>query len=196
MFRSLYIWFWGLFGNVDWFDVFEIFGDLINLLLQFGRDQGKDFLNTYWGRLVYRFVVSVEWWRNLWSKFHRDFLSKGVQISVSYEWIPFGLIDRGNEIPDCLSDTIEILKVIRCQDRRWWTLFYFLFSSLFYFSFLFYSHVLFLKQLGLGFISHAVTSVTNWWRSHQTDHGTWENGVEGTRIKWRYTAWTTHAGLM
>jgi len=59
-----------LFGNVDWFDVFEIFGDLINLLLQFGRDRGKDFLNTYWGRLVYRFVVSVEWWRNLWSKFH------------------------------------------------------------------------------------------------------------------------------
>jgi len=55
---------------------------------------------------------------------------------------------------------------------------------------------LFLEQLGLGSISHAVTSVTSWRRSHKTDHGTGENGVEGTRIKWRHTAWTTHVGLM
>jgi len=83
-----------------------------------------------------------------------------------------------------------------CQDRWQWTLFYFLFSSLFYFSFLFHLHFLFLEQLGLGFISHAVTSVTNWWRSHKTDHETWEKGVEDTKIKWCHTAWTTHAGLM
>jgi len=38
---------------------------------------------------------------------------------------------------------------------------YFLFSFLFYFSFLFLFLFLFLEQLGLGFISHAVTSVTN-----------------------------------
>jgi len=68
------------------------------------------------------------------------------------------------------------------------------FFSLFYFSFLFL--FLFLEQLGLGFISHAVTSVKNWWQSHKTDHGTWENGVEGSGTKWRYTAWTTHASLM
>ena len=36
-----------------------------------------------------------------------------------------------------------------------------LFFSLFYFSFLFLFLFLFLEQLGLGFISHAVTSVTN-----------------------------------
>jgi len=54
--------------------------------------------------------------------------------------------------------------------------FYFLFSFIF-FSFLF------LEQLGLGSISHAVTSVTNWWRSHKTDHKTWENGVEGSGTK-------------
>ena len=88
----------------------------------------------------------------------------------------------------------------KCQDRWRWTLFYFLFSFLFYFSFhflfIFFFIFLFLEQLGLGFISHAVTSVTNWWRSHKTDHKTWENGVEGTRIKWHHTAWTTHAGLM
>jgi len=85
----------------------------------------------------------------------------------------------------CLLNVGHMLEFISylCQDRWQWTLFYFLFSFLFYFSFLFHSHVLFLKQLGLGFISHAVTSVTNWWHSHQTDHGTWENGVEGTRIK-------------
>jgi len=67
-----------------------------------------------------------------------------------------------------------------------WILFFVLFSFI----------LLFLERLGLGFISHAVTSVTNWWRSHKTDHGTWKNEVEGTRIKWRHTAWITHAGLM
>ena len=73
--------------------------------------------------------------------------------------------------------------------------FYFPFSFI-WFLLSFYFFFLFLEQLGLGFVSHAVTSVTNWWRSHKTDHETWENEVEGTRIKWRHTAWTTHAGLM
>ena len=70
------------------------------------------------------------------------------------------------------------------------TLFYFIFLFFFLFNFLF------LEQLVLGVISHAVTSVTNWWHSHKTDHRTWENEVEGSRTKWRHTAWTTHAGLM
>ena len=83
-----------------------------------------------------------------------------------------------------------------CQDRWWWTLFYFLLSLYFTFLFFFLFNFLFLEQLGLGFISHAVTSITNWWRSHKTDHGTWKNEVEGSGTKWRYTAWTTHAGLM
>ena len=47
----------------------------------------------------------------------------------------------------------------------------FYFYFLFYFIFLFFSFLfLFLEQLGLGVISHAVTSVTTWWRSHKTDH--------------------------
>jgi len=70
--------------------------------------------------------------------------------------------------------------------------FIFCFSLYFIFSFSF----LFLEQLGLGFISHTVTSVTSWWHNHKTDHGTWEKEVEGSRIKWRHTVWTTHAGLM
>ena len=71
--------------------------------------------------------------------------------------------------------------------------------TLFYFSFLFFFFLfnfLFLEQLRLGFISHAVTSVTNWWHSHKTDHKTWEKEVEGSRTKWRHTAWMTYAGLM
>ena len=72
--------------------------------------------------------------------------------------------------------------------------FSFLFSL--YFIFLFFSIFLFLEQLGLGSISHTVTSVTNWWRSHKTDHGTWKNEVEDSGTKWRHTVWTTHAGLM
>ena len=73
--------------------------------------------------------------------------------------------------------------------------FYFLFSLYFIFI-LFFSYFLFLEQLGLGFISHAVTSVTSWWHSHKTDHKTWENEVEDSGIKWCHTTWTTHVGLM
>ena len=71
---------------------------------------------------------------------------------------------------------------------------YFIFSFHFIFFFLF--KFLFLEQLRLGFISHTVTWVTNWWHSHKTDHRTWENEVKGSGTKWRHTAWTTHAGLM
>ena len=48
-----------------------------------------------------------------------------------------------------------------CQDRGQWTLCYFLFSLYFTFLFFFLFNFLFLEQLGLGVISHAVTSVTN-----------------------------------
>ena len=52
-------------------------------------------------------------------------------------------------------------------------------SSHFLFYFLFYFSIfLFLEQLGLGLIGHAVTSITTWWHSHKTDHKTWENEVE------------------
>jgi len=78
-------------------------------------------------------------------------------------------------------------------------LFYFLSYFIFLFlflSFIFYFYFLFLEQLRLEFISHTVTSVTNWWHSHKTNHRTQENRVEGSGIKWRHTAWTTHVGLM
>ena len=54
-------------------------------------------------------------------------------------------------------------------------IFRFSFYFILFFFFLFFSF-LFLEQLGLGFISH------------KTDHGTWENRVEGSRIKWRHIA--------
>ena len=61
-----------------------------------------------------------------------------------------------------------------CQDRWRWTLCYFF---LFIFIFLFFSfsfNFLFLEQLGLGVISHAVTSVTKlmaWSRDQSRDLG-------------------------
>jgi len=73
-----------------------------------------------------------------------------------------------------------------------WFYFSFYFTLLFFLLLIFY----FLEQLRLGFISHAVTSVTNWWCSHKTDHETWKKEVEGSGTKWHHTAWTTHAGLM
>ena len=79
----------------------------------------------------------------------------------------------------------------------------FLFHSSFLFSFLFYFSIfLFLEQLGLGWISHTVTSVTTWWCSHKTDHETWENLVEDSRtddvIQYGHhmlASWTTHGCL-
>jgi len=79
--------------------------------------------------------------------------------------------------------------------------------SPFYFSFLFscsfiFLFFLFLEQLRLRLIGHAVTSVTTWWRSHQTDHKTWENLVENSRTDdviqhghHMLTSWTTHGCL-
>ena len=60
---------------------------------------------------------------------------------------------------------------------------YFTFHFYFYFYFhsVLFCYFLFLEQLGLGLICHAVTSVTTWWHSHKTDHETWENLVEDSR---------------
>jgi len=68
-----------------------------------------------------------------------------------------------------------------CQDRGRWTLFYFRFPFFILLFFSFSFKFLFLEQLGLGFISHAVTSVTNWWHNHKTNHEMWEKEVEGSR---------------
>ena len=59
------------------------------------------------------------------------------------------------------------------------SLFYFIFY--FYFIFNLFFHFLFLEQLRLGLIGHNVTTVT-WWQSHKTDHKTWENLIEDSRI--------------
>ena len=70
-----------------------------------------------------------------------------------------------NRIVTLLYSTFERVPIIfyytNCQDHQWWTLFIFIFSLLFNFSLSFIFHFLFLKQLRLGFISHAVTSVTS-----------------------------------
>ena len=66
--------------------------------------------------------------------------------------------------PPCFYLNVKIVEGGLCS---------FLFSLFyFYFYFFFYSLFLFLEQLRLGVISHTVTSVTTWWCSHKTDHGT------------------------
>ena len=79
------------------------------------------------------------------------------------------------------------------------------FSLSFIFFFFFFSVYfpifLFLEQLGLGLICHAVTTVT-WEQSHKTDHETQENLVEDSRADdiiqhghHMLTSWTTHGCL-
>ena len=91
------------------------------------------------------------------------------------------------------SEKMSIILLSRSLTMDFILFFLFIFILFSLVPFLFFFLVL--EQLRLGFISHTVTSVTNWWRSHKTDHETWIE-VEGTRTKWRHTAWTTHAGLM
>jgi len=114
------------------------------------------------------------------------FHSEDTPIQLSLPWWSYPC--------QCLNTEISA-RGNKCQDRWQWTLFYFLFSLYFTFLFFFLFNFL-LEQLRLGFICHSVTSVTNWWCSHKTDHKTWEKEVEGSRTKWCHTAWTTHTGLM
>ena len=96
-----------------------------------------------------------------------------------------------------LKDTES--SIVKIVDDGLYFILFFLFTFhfiLLYFTLLFFLIFLFLEQLGLGFISHAVTSVTNWWHSHKTNHETWKKEVEGSGTKWRHIAWTTYAGLM
>jgi len=46
LFQSLSIRFLRLFRDIGQFDIFEVFGDLVNLLLQFGRNRGGNLLYT------------------------------------------------------------------------------------------------------------------------------------------------------
>jgi len=79
------------------------------------------------------------------------------------------------------------------------------FSILFFisiFMLFYFSIFLFLEQLGLRLIGHAVTPVTTWWCSHKTDHETWRNLVEDSRTDdiiqhghYMLTSWTTHGCL-
>ena len=76
------------------------------------------------------------------------------------------------------------------------------FTSHFYFHSVLFFYFLFLEQLGLGLISHAITSVTIGWHSHKTDHETWGNLVEDSRTDdiiqhghHMLASWTTHGHL-
>jgi len=78
----------------------------------------------------------------------------------------------------------------------------FIFTFSFHFILFLFLSFLFLERLGLGFVCHAVTSVTSWWCSHKTDHKTWENLVEDSRtddVIWHehymLASWTIHGCL-
>ena len=77
----------------------------------------------------------------------------------------------------------------------------FYFSLYFNFIFDLFFYFIFLEQLGLGLISHTITSVT-WWQSHKTDHKTWKNLVQDSRTDdviqhghHMLASWTTHGCL-
>jgi len=80
---------------------------------------------------------------------------------------------------------VQIVKIV---DGGLHFLFFSFLFSLFFFYFHF--HFLFLE------ISWVRVCQSHCHISHKTDHKTWENGVEGSGIKWRHTTWTTCIDLM
>jgi len=72
------------------------------------------------------------------------------------------------------------------------------FTFYFYFIFDLFFYFLFLEQLGLGLIGHIVTSVTIWWRSHETRENLVEDSRTNDIIQYGYhmlASWTTHGCL-
>ena len=104
-----------LFSIVIWFNVLEVFGDLVNLLLGFsgnrrGNGRGNSFnIRQSWFIDDLVFVGSR---LNFQSELCYNFLSKRVGLFVSIKRIPVSLINRGNEIPHCFAHTMKVLKIV------------------------------------------------------------------------------------
>ena len=126
------------------------------------------------GDLIWNFI-SVIYQAN-WDSLSIDNNSKSLREKISSKFTPRIVLTTSKNNKEQVSRLLTVDFIL-----------FFLFI-LFYFTFLFLFIFLFLEQLRLGFICHAVTSVTNWWRNHKTDHKTWENEVKGSGTKWHHTA--------
>ena len=113
LFGGLHVWFVGRVGSVDGFDILEILGDLVDLLLWLGWNWGWNFFNAGWNRLVYCFVVTIGQWDNPRSEFVWNFFSKRNNVLVYYKRVLFRLIYQRDEILNCFSNTLEIFQIIR-----------------------------------------------------------------------------------
>jgi len=111
LFQSLDVQFLRLFSIVIWFDVLEVFGDLVNLLLGFDRNRRENSFNICWSQFI-NDLVFVGSRLNFQSELCYNFLSKRVGLFVSIKRIPVSLIDRGNEILHCFAYTMKVLKII------------------------------------------------------------------------------------
>ena len=87
LFQSLSIQFLRLFNIVSQFDVLEVFGDLANLLLGFGRNRRGNFFNICQSWFIDN-LVFIGNGLNFQSELCHNFLSKRVELFVSIERIP------------------------------------------------------------------------------------------------------------
>ena len=115
LFQSLGIQFLRLFSIVSQFDVLEVFGDLVNLLLGFGRNRRGNFFNICQSQFI-NDLIFVSSGLNFWSELCHNFLSKRVRLFVSIERIPVSWINKGNEILHCFTHTMKVLKIV----GFWW----------------------------------------------------------------------------
>ena len=100
-----------LFSIVIWFDVLEVFGDLVNLLLEFSRNGRENSFNICQSWFI-NDLVFVGSRLNFQSELCCNFLSKRVGLFVSIKRIPVSLIDRENEISHCFTHTMKVLKIV------------------------------------------------------------------------------------
>ena len=177
-----------------------IFGHLVNHIVSlFQSTSGLCFTNQLYPKnmsILFKSMTAV----SIYFLYLLIFTSSGTNCITSPFFI-LSVLKTSNDLSigsililsfltSCLSILVWVYLVSRSKKMD---LIYFIFYLFFYF--------LFLEQLGLGLIGHAITSVT-WWRSHKTDHKTWENLVEDSRIDdiiqhgyHMLASWTTHSYL-
>ena len=113
LFQSLGVRFLRLFSIVSWFDILEVFGDLVNLLQGFDGNRRGNSFNIHQSWFINN-LIFVGSGLNFQSELCRNFLSKRVRLFVSIERIPVSLINRGNKIPHCFAHTMNV----RVQDSK------------------------------------------------------------------------------
>ena len=115
LFWCLSIQFGCQFRVIIWFAILEVFRDSIDFLLRFCRDRQREMFYLYRLKLVDFFVVLTNSQLDFQSIFGGNFLPKQVRVIVHVKRVPVSVINWRDKIPNSLTNTFEIFKIIWLQ---------------------------------------------------------------------------------